>query len=175
MSRPPTRISQFRWTSTKGTRDKASRGPAVLHICFCSFYLTIPPSRASPDMTTVFHKRLYGRFTEIQIYLRKKRLHWINQGSSIFGSSFSNRDNVKASIQFRREREPQHLKGWSFLKNRAIHLHINSMSVIRPVKQDQHWNQQATSYPSLVSCRSDSSSEANSSCWHRSTSWSHLK
>ena len=58
-------------------------------------------------------------------------------------------------------------------ENIPIHFHINNTSVVRPVKQNQ------LSFPSLksashflpqstVSRRSDSSSEANSSCCHSS-------
>ena len=67
------------------------------------------------------------------------------------GGSFSNRDNVKAPIQFRRKRQSQHLKRWFFLKNRLIYFYINSTSVIRPVKWNkffEHHNQHATSCPS---------------------------
>ena len=34
----------------------------------------------------------------------------MNRGSNILGGSFSNRNNAEAPIQFRKEREPQHLK-----------------------------------------------------------------
>ena len=73
----------------------------------------------SPDMTTVFHARPFGRFIEIQSR---------NQDPNFLGGSFSNqrynKDNVRAPIQFRRD-------------NSTIHFHINSTSVIRPVKQNQ--------------------------------------
>ena len=44
------------------------------------------------------------------------------------------RNDVRTPIQFSRERQLQHLKRWFFLKNRPIHFHINSTSVIRSVK-----------------------------------------
>ena len=47
------------------------------------------------------------------------------------------RDNVRTSIEFRRESQPQHLTRWFFLKNKAIHFHIIITSIIRPVKQNQ--------------------------------------
>ena len=52
----------------------------------------------------------------------------MNQGSNFLGDSSSNdcKINVGATIQFRRESQPQHLKKWLFLKNRPIHFHINS-------------------------------------------------
>ena len=61
-------------------------------------------------------------------------LHRTNQGSNFLGNSFSKRDNVGALIQIRRKSQPQHLKRWFFLKNWYSHYHINSTSVIRPVK-----------------------------------------
>ena len=88
-------------------------------------------------MTTIFHQRLYGRFLEIQSNLRRKKLHKVNQNSNFPGGSFGNRDNVKAPIQFIRERQPQHFKRWFFLKNRLVHFHINNTSVIGPVKQSK--------------------------------------
>ena len=88
-------------------------------------------------MVTVFHARLYGRFIEIQSNPRRRKLHRTNQGSNFLGGSFSNRDNVRAPNQFRRKRQPQHLKRLFFLKNRPIHFHINNTSIIRPVKRNQ--------------------------------------
>ena len=91
----------------------------------------------SPDRTTVFHVWAYGRFIEIQINLRRKKLHRTNQGSNFDGGSFSNRDNVRAWIQFRKESQPQYLKRWFFLKNRSIYFYINSTSVIKLVKRNK--------------------------------------
>ena len=54
----------------------------------------------------------------------------MNQGSS-FGGGFSIRHTVRAPAQFGRESQPQHLERLFFLKNRPIHFHINSTSVIR--------------------------------------------
>ena len=124
-------------------------------------------------MTTAFHAWTYRIFIEIQSNLRRKKLHRKNQVSNFLGCSFSNRDNVKAPIQFRRESQPQHLKRLFFLKKKPIHFHINSTSALKTVKQSsfsfpalkstRHFLPQST-----VSCRSDSSSEANSNCCHRS-------
>ena len=47
----------------------------------------------SPNMATAFHARRYCKFIEIKSNLRRKKLH----------SNFSNRDNVRAPIQLRRE------------------------------------------------------------------------
>ena len=54
-------------------------------------------------MTTVFHAWPYGRFLEIHSNLKRKRLHKTSQGSNFLKGSFSNRDNVRDPIQFRRE------------------------------------------------------------------------
>ena len=125
-------------------------------------------------MTTVFHAWVNGRFIEIQSHLRRKKLHRTNQGSNFLGGSFSNRDSVRVPIQFRRESQPHHLKTF-FLKNRPIHFHINSTSVIRQVKQDQlSFSSIEINKPllanflpqSTVPCRSDLNSEAHSSCCH---------
>ena len=92
--------------------------------------MQVPTRSTSPDMTTVFYARLDGRFIKIQNNLRRKKLHKTNQGSNFLGGSFSNRDNVRASTQFRRESQLQHPRRWYFLKNRPIHSHINGTSVI---------------------------------------------
>ena len=88
-------------------------------------------------MTTVFHAWPYSRLIEIQSNLRRKKLHITNQGSNSLGGRFSNRDNLRASIHFRRESQHRHLKSLFFLKNRLIHFLINGTSIIGPVKQNQ--------------------------------------
>ena len=55
-------------------------------------------------MTTAFHARLHGRFLVTQNNFRRKKLHIKNQGSNFLRSSLSNKDNVRAPIQFRREK-----------------------------------------------------------------------
>ena len=57
-------------------------------------------------MTTV----LYGRSIEILSSLRRQKLHRTNQGPNFLQGSFSNRDNVRAPIQFRRESQLSILK-----------------------------------------------------------------
>ena len=88
-------------------------------------------------MTTVFHLQTYGSFTKIQSYLRRKKLHETNQGSNFLGSIFSNRDNVRTSIQFRRKSTPCIFEDDFSSMTGPIHFHINSTNVIRPVKQNQ--------------------------------------
>ena len=46
----------------------------------------------------------YGRFMEMQINLRRKKLHRTKEGLNFLEGSFSNLDNVRAPIQFRKER-----------------------------------------------------------------------
>ena len=89
-----------------------------------------------PDMTTVFHTWSYVRVIEIQSNLRRKKLHRTNQGLYYLGSSFSNRNNVRAPIQFRRKSQSQHLKRCFFHQNRPMLFKINSCSVFRLVKQN---------------------------------------
>ena len=91
----------------------------------------------SPDMKTVFHKWPYGRFLDIHSNLERKKFLRTNQGSNFSEGSFTNRDNVRAPIKFRRESQPQHLKRWFFLKDRPINFHINSKSITRPLKRNQ--------------------------------------
>ena len=64
----------------------------------------------SPGMTTVFYAKPYGRFIEITSNLKRNKLHRKNQSFDVFRGSFSDRDNIRAPIQPRRERQPQHLK-----------------------------------------------------------------
>ena len=61
-------------------------------------------------MKTVFHAWPYRRFIEKQSNLRRKKLHRTSQGSNFLVGSLSNRDNVRAPIQFRSESQAQHLK-----------------------------------------------------------------
>ena len=56
-------------------------------------------------MTTVFHARMDGRFTEVQT-----NLHRTNQSSNFLGGNFNDRDHIKVPIQFRTERQPSILK-----------------------------------------------------------------
>ena len=45
---------------------------------------------------------------EIQSNLRRKKLHRMNQGFNVLEDTFRNRDNIRASILFRRESQSQH-------------------------------------------------------------------
>ena len=44
---------------------------------------------------------MHGRFIEIKNNLKRKKLHRMNQNSTLLGGSFSNKDSVRAPVQFR--------------------------------------------------------------------------
>ena len=70
--------------------------------------------------------------------LRRKKLHGTNQGSDFLGDDFSNRDNLRALVQFRRESQPTILKDDFSSRTDPSNFRINTTSVIRLVKQNQH-------------------------------------
>ena len=162
-------------------QEAAREGPTALHIRFCS--LSNNSKKHLGALAQTWQKdfaKLNVRFIETQSKLRRKKLDRTNLGSNFLGGSFSNRDNVRDPMQFRRDSQRQQLKRLIFLKNRPIHFHINSASVFRPVK----WKQFSFSSIEIIkpflpqsteSCRSDSSLRANYSCCHRSDAWSHLE
>ena len=69
------------------------------------WHFQVATRSTNPDMTAVSHVKLYGRFTEIESNLRIKKPPRPNQGSNFLASSFRNRDNVRAPIWLRRERQ----------------------------------------------------------------------
>ena len=89
-------------------------------------------------MATVFHTWLHDRFIETQQPQEKEtsynepklQFSWKHLQEDNLG------DNVRAAIQFRGESQPEHHKRWFFLKIRPIQFHMNSASVIRPVKRN---------------------------------------
>ena len=88
-------------------------------------------------MTTEFHTWSYGRFIEIQRNLRRKKLRRTSQGSNNLEGSFSNRDNVKAPIEFRRESQPQHLQTSSCPSPQYLVGQIQVQKLILVVATDQ--------------------------------------
>ena len=120
-------------------------------------------------MTTLLHARPYDGFIEIQSNLRRKKINRINQLSNFLGGGFSNRQNVRAPIQFRREIQPQHLFSRTdlsiFTSIALVFLDQSNKtsSVFPSLKSTSHFLLQST-----MSCRSDSSSEVNSGCYQRS-------
>ena len=90
----------------------------------------------SSGMTTVFHARPCGRLIGIKSNFGRKKHHRTYQGFKFLGGSFSNEDNVRNLIQFRRERQSQHPKTFSH-QNRPIRFDTSSTRVIRLVKQNK--------------------------------------
>ena len=146
------------WIRNLGTREVASEEPTVLY--------------TGPDMTKIFHASSYAIFIEIQSNHWRKKLRRRNQDSNFLWGS------LRAPIKFKRKIQLWDLKRWFLLENRPNHFIINSSSFIRQVeffmKQVeffQQWNQEATSFPSSVFCRSESNSEANFNWYHKSDAW----
>ena len=88
--------------------------------------------------------------------------------------------NVRAPIQFRRERQSQDPKIRFFFENRPIHFNINNTRVIRPVNRHKlsFFSIEIENYflpQSVVSRESGSSSQVNSSFCHKSDACSHLE
>ena len=61
-------------------------------------------------MTKVFHARLHDKFIETKSNVKRKKHLRVNQGSIFLVSSFNNRHNVRALVQFRRVRQSQHFE-----------------------------------------------------------------
>ena len=128
-------------------------------------------------MVTIFLAWLYGKLIEIQSNLRKKKLHRTNQSSNFLGGSLSNRDNVRPQSNLEEKVNLSILNDFSSRTGRSIFTSIvpvfldrsNETSwVFLALKSTSHFLLQST-----VSRRSDSSSEANSSCCHISGACSH--
>ena len=85
----------------------------------------IAPTKAWLGMKTAFHARLDDEFIETKQIFQRERFHRRKHDS--MGNILSLR-YCKRSIQFRRERQFQHLKRWRFTKNRCIHFYVNSSS-----------------------------------------------
>ena len=125
-------------------------------------------------MITVFHVRPYGLFIERKSNLRRKKLQRTNQDSNFLGGSLNNRDNVRAPTQFRRERQPKILKYdfsssadpsiFTSIATELLDWSYKTSWVFRALKSTSHFLKPVTS----MSRRSDSSSEANSSCYNKS-------
>ena len=89
--------------------------------------------------------------------------------------------NVTAPIQSRGGRESQHLKKGFFFSRIDPSLFTSIAPELLDCSNETgwvFWELKLTGWflpQSMVSCRSDSSSEANSSCCHKSDAWSYLK
>ena len=58
-------------------------------------------------MTAIFHARPYGKFIEVKSNFVRKKLYRMYQDSNLLGSSFNNRYNVRAPVEFKGERQSQ--------------------------------------------------------------------
>ena len=120
---------------------------AVLHICFCTLSNI---SKQQPGDNSVPCKDVW------QIYRDTEQ----TQENETPQNESSNTDNVRAPVQYRREIQPQYLKTWFFLKQCCL---FPASCVFPALKTTSHF------LPQLTECgRSDSSSDANSSCCYRS-------
>ena len=52
-------------------------------------HIQVTVSSTCPDLTTVFHARLYGRFIDIKTKFRRKKLHRMYQGSNFLEMQFN--------------------------------------------------------------------------------------
>ena len=71
------------------------------------------PGNTVADMKTGFHAMSYGRSEEAKNHSSMK-LHATNSSFNFLGGIFSNRDNIRDPIQFRREMLPSIFKDHSF-------------------------------------------------------------
>ena len=113
-----------------------------------------------------------GTNADVQKYfIYGNKLHRTNQGSNFLEGSISNRGNVRAPIQFRRKVNPSILKDdfypfiFTSIASDLLDQSNETSSVIPAFKSTGPFLPQST-----VSWKSDSSSEANSSCCQRSDS-----
>ena len=185
MSGPPLRISrwnqfgQLRWLSTnvisrvciqvsiamsqgfkRGCKWRSNR-PTKLFLQLIQ-YIQIAAGSTSPHMTTIFNGRPSGIFIEIKSNFRSKWLHIMNQCSKFFGGSFSSRDNLRDKCK--RERQSHYLKMYFSSKtNLSIFSSIAGKLIDQSNKTSWFFLAlKSTSLflsQSIVSCRSDSSSE----------------
>ena len=129
-------------------------------------------------MVAVFLPRPHDRFIEIQWSGERNLIERIK--ASIFLEVVLAIEVIRAPIQFRKDRQRQHLKRCFFWRtDPSIFTSIapvlldwsNETSWVFPVlKSTSHLLPQ-----SRVSSRSDSSSEVNSTCCYRLDTWSHLE
>ena len=106
--------------------------------------------------------------------LRRKKPHGKNQGSNFLGDSFSSRDNLRALVLFRRKSQSSPLRADPLIFTSVAPVLLdwwNKTSwIFAALKSTSHFLLQYT-----VSRRSDSNLETNTSCYHRSDTWSHLQ
>ena len=151
------KVATFWWWA-KGSRGAASEGPTILHICLCNFQLAAWST--SLEVTTVFHWWSHGRFVEMQINHRRKKLHRTNQGSNFLKDSFSNKIMYEPQYNLEEKVNPSILKDefssvtdpLFFMSTEPVLLDwLNETSWVFPaLKSTSHFLPQST-----VSLRSD--------------------
>ena len=82
---------------TKGSREVAREARTVLHILFCSLSNNSKKQLGAPAQTWQWHS-IHGCLVVLET-------------QSNLRGNFSNWDNARAPIQFRKESQPQYLKG----------------------------------------------------------------
>ena len=70
-------------------------------------------------MTKNIPWKVYDKFIEIKSNPRRKKLHRMNKASNFNGGSVSGRDNIRASIRFKKKNNHKILKDSSSLKTEA--------------------------------------------------------
>ena len=84
----------------------------VLHTRICSLSKISKLRLGALGQTWQKHGMPHCRLIAIKCNLRRKVFQRANQCSYFIWGSFTNRDNVRASTQFRRKRQSWYLKGW---------------------------------------------------------------
>ena len=119
----------------------ASVGPMFLYTRFCNLpaYPHSNQQHQPRNDNSISCKAVWSNYTVKSNFGRKKLHRTNNQGSNFLGGSFKNgaNVNVRAPIQFRGERQPQHLKRLFFFMNSPIPFRTNSSIVIKPVKRNK--------------------------------------
>ena len=119
------------WRAQKNQQVKGQQSCMLMSVTYLTY-----PSRARstiPDMTVVFHAKLNSRFIEIKSNLWRKKLYRTNWGSSFLGVNFCIKNKVRASIQRRKHKEPNHYRRWFFFNNKPTHYYINKTSQMKKV------------------------------------------
>ena len=82
-------VATFRWKWRVQEKQEVKDQQSCMSVFVADWRFEVAARSTSPDMATVFHSRLHGRFIEIQNNLRRKKAHRTNQGSNFLEGSFS--------------------------------------------------------------------------------------
>ena len=129
-------------------------------------------------MTIVFNAWTYGRFIEIQSNPRRKKVHRTNQGTILLELLLGIEIIEEPQSNLEEKIYPSILKdGFSSKADPPIFTSTAPVLLERPNKTSSEFqalkSKRYVLHQSTVSLRSDSSSEANSSCCHRPDAWSY--